>query len=272
MYRGMDIGTAKPSHDERCAVRHWGLDLIEPSEHYTVVDFADYATTTLEKLMRSGTPAIFVGGSGFYLAALLAGPPDAPAPDEEVRERLTTTSESLDSQQLWQRLADVDPVRAEQISPADRYRTLRALEIAESKNENQPEQEEPLFVRYPPCAIWYGPAQRRDLDTACASRFNKMLADGIRDEGERLQRRYPNIAEIPAGKLVGYRHLWSWLAGSIDREEYRERSIQDTCQLVKRQYTYMRSQLSQLSPVDPGSSSLEDMMDTWQNAEGQWAS
>jgi tRNA dimethylallyltransferase len=257
VYRGMDIGTAKPTREERLAVPHHLIDIIEPTESYSAAEFrADALRLTGEILARGRVP-LFVGGTMLYYKALAQGLDDLPSADAAVRAELEADAARVGWPALHARLAQVDPATAARLAPNDAQRIQRALEIfmlsgrpmsallAERRHDRSHEEGHDhghggaAAYRFVPIAL--EPSDRAVLHERIARRFDTMLAAGFIDEVTRLRARDDLDPRLPSMRCVGYRQAWAYLDGEIDYASMRDKGIFATRQLCKRQLTWLRS-------------------------------
>lgn len=243
VYRGMDIGTAKPTAEERARVPHHLLDIRDPEETYSAADFARDAQTAIAGIHERGRVALLVGGTLLYLRALLDGFDAIPQVPDAVREQVRARLDTEGGQALHRVLAKVDPEAAERIHPNDPQRILRALEVFEATGRPLSSFQQGAAARVPSgwasLALW--PDDRDALRERIARRFDAMLEAGFVDELMTLKQRPALTAEHPSQRAVGYRQGWQWLAGELDFPQFRERAIAATRQLAKRQLTGLRS-------------------------------
>ncbi|MFN9212851.1 MAG: tRNA (adenosine(37)-N6)-dimethylallyltransferase MiaA [Betaproteobacteria bacterium] len=251
VYRGMDIGTAKPTAAERAAVPHHLLDLRDPSEPYSAADFVRDATAAIADIRARGKRPLVVGGTMLYAKALREGLSDLPRADATVRARLEAQAQAEGWPALHERLAQVDPATVARLPPNDRQRIQRALEVWEttgvplSQLQNAP--------RKPPLALATGallPADRGELRRRIAQRFDAMLAAGFLDEVRSLIERGDLHADLPSMRAVGYRQAWAYLHDDGDLATLRTAAVHATAQLAKRQITWLRS-MADARPIDP---------------------
>ncbi|TAN09515.1 MAG: tRNA (adenosine(37)-N6)-dimethylallyltransferase MiaA [Burkholderiaceae bacterium] len=245
VYRGMDIGTAKPSATERAAVAHHLIDIRDPAEPYSAAEFASDATRLMAEIRARRHVPLLVGGTLLYFRALLGGLDALPAANAAVREALEKRAQRLGWPALHAELARVDPAAAARLAPNDRQRIQRALEVWQQTGQ-------PLSalqtgasgtaakMRAPPHFFALEPTDRAWLHTRIALRFDQMLAAGLIDEVKRLNARGTLSADLPAMRCVGYRQVLDTLAGRAPAETLRERGIAATRQLAKRQLTWLR--------------------------------
>jgi len=243
VYRGLDIGTAKPSAEERARVRHHLVDLIEPTQSYSAGQFrADCVGAIMEILDRDRIP-LLVGGTMLYYKALAQGIDALPAAEPELRRQIDARAARHGWPALHADLARVDPASAARISPNDAQRIQRALEVWELAGKPlsvlQRAQPAPLPFRLDAYALM--PVDRAALHRRIAERFERMLREGLVEELEGLRWRYDLHARLPSMRCVGYRQAWSYLEGEYGIDELRARGVAATRQLAKRQITWLRS-------------------------------
>ena len=251
VYRGMDIGTAKPTPQERAQVPHHLIDLIDPTDAYSAAAFVRDAIRLVDEIAARGRTAVLVGGTMLYFKALLVGLDDMPAADAGVREAIEARARSEGWPALHAELARVDPATAARLFPNDSQRIQRALEVHavsgrplsdwQSGRTHNPAS--PLQPRH---LLSLEPVDRAWLHRRIADRFDAMLADGLIDEVRHLRARGDLHPDLPSMRCVGYRQTWE----ALDRADppdaalladLRERGIAATRQLAKRQLTWLRS-------------------------------
>ncbi len=252
VYRGMDIGSAKPDAATRAAVPHHLLDLVEPNESYSAGRFVRDAALAIEDIESRGKVPLLVGGTMLYLRALIGGIAELPGSHEGIRAALDAEAERRGWPALHERLTQVDPVAAARIHPNDAQRIQRALEVHELTGEPistlQARTESPLRREFRVAALI--PSDRARLHESLASRFEQMMTAGFLDEMRQLFARPDLTANHPSIRAVGYRQLWEHLEGSCSLEEAVDRAVAATRQLAKRQMTWLRS-MSGVHVFDP---------------------
>jgi tRNA dimethylallyltransferase len=243
VYRGMDLGSAKPDAATRARVPHHLLDLVEPNQSYSAGQFVRDCTRCIEDIESRGKIPLLVGGTMLYLRALIGGIAQLPEGSEEIRARLDAEAARVGWGALHGRLAQVDPDAAARIHPNDAQRIQRALEVYEAGgraiSELQRSTRSVLARDFVIAALM--PADRARLHEDLARRFEKMMAAGFLDEVRRLRGRGDLSDSLPAIRAVGYRQLWAHLAGAYPIETAIDRAIAATRQLAKRQMTWLRS-------------------------------
>jgi tRNA dimethylallyltransferase len=252
VYRGLDIGSAKPSAEVQAAVPHHLIDLIDPATSYSAGRFVRDASGAIAEIESRGRVPLLVGGTMLYLRALMGGIASLPQGSPGIRAELEAQAVRSGWPALHARLATVDPAAAARIHPNDAQRIQRALEVFDSVGEPisvlQARTRSPLAREFACVALV--PANREALHAALARRFDDMLASGLLAEVRRLFDRGDLTPEHPAIRAVGYRQLWSHLSGSYSLETAVERAIAATRQLAKRQMTWLRS-MPDMQLVDP---------------------
>ena len=241
VYRGMDIGTAKPSAAERAQVPHHLIDILDPRERYSAARFAMDATRLIGEINRRGRVALLVGGTMLYLKALFEGLDELPEADPQVRAAIDAEAAVRGWPALHARLAGIDPDTAERLAPTDAQRIQRALEVWQIAGRPLSQvQGQRLRHGLPLPLIALEPLDRGWLHARIAERFDQMLQRGLLDEVRTLRARGDLHAALPSMRCVGYRQAWQALeSGQIDG--LRERGIAATRQLAKRQLTWLRS-------------------------------
>ena len=241
VYRSMDIGTAKPTLDERALVPHHLINIIEPSEAYSAARFVADATRLIGEINARGHLPLLVGGTMLYFKALFDGLDAMPAADRAVRATLAAELEKKGLHKLYVELQRLDPVTAKRLPPTDQQRILRALEVYRVSGAplSSFHREKPANVATP-ALISLEPVDRAWLHQRIETRFHQMLEHGLVDEVLALGDRGDLDADMPSMRCVGYRQTWEALV-SGDQSELPERGVAATRQLAKRQLTWLRS-------------------------------
>jgi len=245
VYRGMDIGTAKPSPAVRARVPHHLIDIVDPADPYSAGRFARDARAVIQGIQARGRAALLVGGTLLYLRAFRDGLASLPSASIEVRSQLDREAQSRGWPALHRRLADIDPEAARKISPSDRQRIQRALEVYELTGESitsHRRRSASARVATPVRVLAIVDDDRAALAARIERRFDAMVEAGFIAEVERLMRRGDLNSELPALRAVGYRQIWRHLAGELEWRDARARAISATRQLAKRQMTWLRSE------------------------------
>ena len=244
VYRGMDIGTAKPDAEILKIAPHRLLDICDPAEIYSAGQFRLDALREIKDIVQHKKVPLLVGGTMLYFHALQRGLADLPRANPEIRERINQEAQLYGWQKLHERLQKIDPIAAERIHPNDPQRLQRALEIYEITGKNLTTlvaEEAKHKLPYHIINIAIAPADRQLLQERIAKRFDKMLELGFIAEVEKLYQRGDLHPDLPSIRAVGYRQAWDYLTGKITFAEMRERAIIATRQLAKRQMTWLRS-------------------------------
>ena len=245
VYRGLNIGSAKPSAEELAKAPHRLLDIVDPIEPYSAARFRKDALIEIEEIIAAGRIPLLVGGTMLYFRALLQGLSELPESDETTRKKLAQQANELGWEKMHQRLAEVDAEAAKRIHPNDPQRISRALEVYEMTGKAmstlQKEQKaEPLPYEVLKLALI--PSDRAVLHKRIEKRFGQMLEQGFVDEVKSLRDRGDLHEDLPAIRAVGYRQVWDYLESRIDYTEMEERGVIATRQLAKRQLTWLRSE------------------------------
>ncbi|MFM4718499.1 tRNA (adenosine(37)-N6)-dimethylallyltransferase MiaA [Aeromonas bivalvium] len=242
IYRGMDIGTAKPSADELRLAPHRLIDILDPALSYSAADFCRDALREMAEIAGRGRIPLLVGGTMLYFKALLEGLSPLPSADPAIRAEIEAEAQHIGWQALHDELVRIDPVAGARIHPNDPQRLSRALEVYRISGKTLTEltrvQGEGLPYRVHQFAI--APADRSLLHERIERRFDLMLAQGFEEEARALRARGDLTPDLPSIRCVGYRQMWDYLAGELEYDEMRYRGIVATRQLAKRQMTWLR--------------------------------
>jgi len=248
VYREMDIGTAKPSPEELASVPHHLIDIIDPLDAYSVMQFRDDAIRLVAEISARGRLPLLVGGTMMYFKGLTDGLDDLPTADAEVRARIDAEAARIGWPGMHAKLQALDPVTAARLAPNDAQRINRALEIIELSGRPMSEllaRREKTELPFALLSFALEPSDRAVLHQRIALRFDQMLGSsddgGIVAEVARLRARGDLNPHLPSMRCVGYRQSWEYLDGAIDRPTLRETGIIATRQLAKRQLTWLRS-------------------------------
>jgi tRNA dimethylallyltransferase len=254
IYRGMDIGSAKPSKQLLAEFPHQLIDIRDPVQSYSAAEFRADALQAMHEATARGRIPLLVGGTMLYYKALLEGLAEMPAADPVVRAELEAQAARDGWQALHDELLAVDPESAARIHPNDPQRLTRALEVyrvsglsMSAHRQRQQAQGLALLASggsalpYNVVQLAIAPADRQVLHARIAQRFEQMLAQGFIEEVQALRARGDLHANLPSIRAVGYRQTWDYLEGHLDRVEMQERGIIATRQLAKRQFTWLRS-------------------------------
>ncbi|MGH8352828.1 MAG: tRNA (adenosine(37)-N6)-dimethylallyltransferase MiaA [Pseudomonas sp.] len=254
IYRGMDIGTAKPSKALLAEFPHRLIDIRDPAESYSAAEFRADALAAMGEITARGRIPLLVGGTMLYYKALLEGLADMPSADPAVRAELEARAAAEGWAALHRELAAVDPQSAARIHPNDPQRLTRALEVYRVSGLTMTVHRQRQVtlnaglgasgagqLPYTVAHLAIAPAQRQVLHARIAQRFQLMVEQGFIEEVEALRRRSDLHAGLPSIRAVGYRQVWDYLEGNLSRAEMAERGIIATRQLAKRQFTWLRS-------------------------------
>jgi tRNA dimethylallyltransferase len=244
VYRGMDVGTAKPDAAERARVPHHLVDVIDPTEAYSAGRFREAALRLVPEIAARGRVPLLVGGTMLYFRALTRGLADLPAADPALRAQIEERAARLGWPALHAELAAVDPAIASRLEPTDAQRIQRALEVHRLSGRPLSElqaREAPQPLAFDTLRIALEPADRAALHHRIAGRFRTMLAAGLLEELAGLRERYALRETMPSMRSVGYRQAWEVLEGRAPRSGLEARGIAATRQLAKRQLTWLRA-------------------------------
>ena len=244
VYRGMDIGTAKPSRKILAAVPHHLIDICDPADAYSAGRFRTDALRVMADISARGRIPLLVGGTMLYFRVLQRGLSSLPPADAQVRGRIEARAEREGWAILHAELARVDPQSAQRIHPHDPQRIQRALEVYEltgrALTEHFPQPEQDLPYRVVKIALI--PGDRAEIHRRVAQRFGSMMQSGFIDEVKILRARGDLHIELPSMRAVGYRQAWEFLDGHADQPHMLERAVIATRQLAKRQLTWLRAE------------------------------
>jgi len=245
IYRGMDIGTAKPSADEQAAVPHHLIDIRDPAESYSVMQFREDALGLIQEIHARGKLPLLVGGTMLYFKGLRDGLDELPQADLALRAQLDMEATRHGMPAMHARLAELDPITAARLDPNDSQRIQRALEIIALTGKPMSEllaRTLPATLPFELISVALEPSDRSVLHNRIAHRFDQMLKShpGLLDEVRALKSRADLHPGLPSMRCVGYRQAWEYLDGKINEAELREKGIAATRQLAKRQLTWLR--------------------------------
>ncbi len=246
IYRGMDIGTAKPSDEERSQVPHHLIDILDPSLSYSVKQFRDDAFRLIADIQARSKLPLLVGGTMLYFKALRDGLDDLPSADLALRSQLDMEITRHGTAALHARLRKLDPITAERLNPNDTQRVQRAMEIILLTGQpmsSQLDKADKPELPFELMSLALEPSDRKVLHDRIAQRFDVMLSakPGLIEETAALKQRSDLHSGLPSIRCVGYRQAWDYLDGKINRDSLREMGIAATRQLAKRQLTWLRS-------------------------------
>ncbi len=255
VYRGMDIGTAKPDEAILRRAPHALINIREPTQSYSAAEFREDALVEMNAITGQGRAPLLTGGTMLYFKALADGLADLPAADQEVRARIAKRASEVGWRTLHSELAAKDPETAARIHPNDPQRIQRALEVIElsgrkmsdlHRQQREPGEEGARDWGYRVLKIVVCPQSRQELHTRIEQRFNQMLDEGFMDEMKTLRARGDLDPSLPSIRCVGYRQAWSYLEGESTFEEMCQKALAATRQLAKRQLTWLRRDSSAL--------------------------
>jgi tRNA dimethylallyltransferase len=243
VYRGMDIGTAKPDRETRARIAHHLIDIRDPEMRYSAGEFARDARQAMREIWRRGRQPLLVGGTMLYFHALRTGLAELPEADARVRSELDAEAAAAGWPALHEELARVDPMAAARIHVNDPQRIQRALEVYRLTGEPISRLQQNTggeFAGVEVMEFALAPLVRKALHQRIEARFEAMLAAGFLEEVSRLRQRAGLTAEHPSMRAVGYRQLWNFLTGQCGFDEAKQRAVAATRQLAKRQLTWLR--------------------------------
>ena len=263
VYRGLNIGSAKPSAEELAKAPHRLIDVVDPLDVYSAAQFRNDALAEMAEITKAGRIPLLVGGTMMYFRALLLGLSELPAADDATRQKLEQEAKELGWEKMHQRLKEVDPEAAARIHPNDPQRIQRALEVYEvtgtAMSQLQKEQKgEPIPYQVLKLALL--PSDRVVLHQRIEKRFKHMLENGLIEEVKTLHARGDLHEDLPAIRAVGYRQVWDYLNGRIVYNEMVERGVIATRQLAKRQFTWLRSEKDLVS-YDSSQNSMQQIQE-----------
>jgi tRNA dimethylallyltransferase len=244
VYRGMDLGTAKPSPEERGAAPHHLIDIIDPTQAYSAARFRVDALKLMREITARGCIPLLVGGTMLYFKALREGLSELPESDATVRTQLDAEAAARGWPALHAKLASVDPQTAARLKPTDAQRIQRALEVFRITGIPMSQllgRRKQAGLPFRLIELALVPSDRAALHRRIEGRFEAMLERGLVEELRSLRERYALRPGLPSMRCVGYRQAWQFIEGEIDRGELRDRGIFATRQLAKRQLTWLRA-------------------------------
>lgn len=246
VYRGMDIGTAKPSPELLQQYPHALVDILDPAESYSAASFRADALELIEQALAKGRLPVLVGGTMLYYKALLSGLAQMPPACAQTRLQLEQQLATQGIEALHQELQQIDAATAERLHVNDAQRIMRALEVWRVSGQTMSQhfarqQQQQAELPFSPLAFAVAPQERSVLHQRIAQRFEIMLEQGFVAEVEQLKARGDLHAELPSMRAVGYRQVWDYLDGQYDATQMQERGVAATRQLAKRQLTWLRS-------------------------------
>lgn len=242
IYRGMDIGSAKPTKEEQLKYPHKLIDICDPAESYSAANFRHDAIVEIEKSLSNGRTPLLVGGTMLYFKALIEGLSPLPAANSDIRDQIEEKANRLGWQAIHEELKKVDPVSAQRIHPNDPQRLNRALEVylITGKSLTELTKESGDALPYDIMQLAIMPEDRAELHQRIEQRFLQMLDQGFEDEVKKLMQRPDLHLNLPSIRCVGYRQMWEYLNGDTSYDEMVFKGICATRQLAKRQITWLR--------------------------------
>jgi len=274
IYRGMDIGTAKPNSDEQARAPHHLIDILDPAVAYSAADFRRDALVLMAEIVARGKTPLLVGGTMLYFKALIDGLSPLPGADPLIRAEIEAQADELGWQYLHDQLAEFDPVSAKRIHPNDPQRLSRAIEVYRISGKSLTELTKTIDNELPFDVAQFAiyPEDRAVLHQRIEARFQQMLELGFEQEVKALYDRNDLNVNLPSIRCVGYRQMWEYIDGTMDYDEMVFRGIVATRQLAKRQMTWLRSwnDLNRLyTPIgDSGEETLQQNIDSIRNIVG----
>jgi tRNA dimethylallyltransferase len=260
VFRGMNVGTAKPSAAERAAVPHHLIDIVEPTGAYSAARFRADTLRLLPQIIARGRTPLLVGGTMLYFKSLREGLSELPQADPALRAAIELEATRHGWPRMHARLAEIDPPTAARLQPTDAQRIQRALEVHHLTGKPLSAQQQrsgaPLDLPVRLAGIAMVPSDRAALHQRIAGRFDAMLGAGLVEELRALKTAYALNADMPAMRCVGYRQAWEFLEGGCDRATLRDKGVFATRQLAKRQLTWLRA-MPELQVLDCLAGDLE---------------
>lgn len=244
VYRGMNIGTAKPDAETRRRVRHHLVDVIDPTQNYSAARFRDDALGIMADIVRRGRIPLLTGGTMLYVKALREGLSALPAAHADTRAVIDAMAADVGWPAMHRELERIDPATAQRLDPNDAQRVQRAMEVYYLTGQPMSEliaAGKPVALPYRLVSLSLVPGERSVLHQRIARRFETMLELGLIDEVRQLRATYDLKPGLPSMRCVGYRQVWQYLDGEFDLGELREKAVAATRQLAKRQLTWLRS-------------------------------
>lgn len=269
VYRGMDIGTGKPTAETLKKAPHRLIDFLDPVLSYSAGQFCKDALREINDIVAHDRTPILVGGTMLYFRQLLFGLSHLPAADKTIREKLEKDTEKLGLTAMHDRLKKIDPEAAFKIKPQDPQRIQRALEVFEITgtpiSQLQKNNQAALLDDYHVINIALIPEDRAWLHDRIEKRFKKMLENGLIDEVKALHARADLHLDLPSMRIVGYRQVWEYLDGAVDFETMMQKALAATRQLAKRQFTWLRGwpDLQVFDPSKSNSFNFNMITGTW---------
>ncbi len=264
VYKGMDIGTAKPTAEELSIAPHSLIDILDPAQSYSTANFRADALAAMKEIYANNKIPLLVGGTMLYHRSLLYGLSELPKADEKIRAELEQQAKLEGAEFMHRRLTEIDPAAAQKIHPNDPQRVQRALEVYEitGKSMTQLQQESQAEVLpWNAYKIIAAPDSRDLLRERIALRFKQMIEQGFIEEVRGLYERGDLDLSLPSMRSVGYRQVWEYLQGKMTREQMIEQGITITRQFAKRQMTWLRRETDALWIATEEDNSYEQARD-----------
>lgn len=242
IYKGFDIGSAKPNADEQARAPHLLIDILDPSVPYSAADFRKDALKLMSDICKRGKTPLLVGGTMLYFKALLDGLSPLPKSEPKIRQEIEDEATEHGWQWLHDKLAEIDPVSAKRIHPNDPQRLSRALEVYRISGKSMTDLSQTVDNDLPFDIVQFAiyPDERSQLHERIELRYKQMLELGFEQEVRALYKRGDLHVDMPSIRCVGYRQMWDYIEGNIDYDEMVYRGIVATRQLAKRQMTWLR--------------------------------
>ena len=250
VYKGMDIGTAKPTVEERRGIVHHLIDILDPAQAYSTGSFRKSALELMHDITQRGKVPVLTGGTMLYFNSLFNGLAELPEADQQIRRQLDQELAEYGKQAMHDRLKAIDPESAKRIHPNDPQRVQRALEVYQISGKPMTQffmEAQQNTIPFKKIKLIIAPADRKQLHAKIALRYRLMIEQGLIDEVKALYNRGDLTVDMPAIRAVGYRQTWSYLAGEYDLDSMIEKGIIATRQLAKRQFTWLRRETDALS-------------------------
>jgi len=256
IYKGMDIGTAKPTVEEQALAPHLLVDIIDPKQSYSAGDFRDDALRLMHEIIERGNTPLLVGGTMLYYKTLVEGLSPLPSANADIRKEIEKQVNEIGWQALHDELSQIDPVSAKRIHVNDPQRLSRAIEVYRITGKSMTElteiKSEPIPFDIAQFAI--APTEKAILHQRIEQRFDLMLNAGFEQEVRALFERGDLHLDLPSMRCVGYRQMWEYIEGKLDFDEMRFRGVVATRQLAKRQMTWLRGWKQDITWLESGDS------------------
>ncbi|MFK5948281.1 MAG: tRNA (adenosine(37)-N6)-dimethylallyltransferase MiaA [Methylococcales bacterium] len=264
VYKGLDIGTAKPTLAERQGIPHHLIDILDPAQAYSTGQFRKSALALMSEIKRREKIPILTGGTMLYFNALINGLAELPEADSEIRKTLDNELAEKGKQAMHDRLKSIDPEAANRIHPNDPQRVQRALEVYQISGKPLSQffkEAQQHSIPYNPIKLIVSPENRQLLHAKIAQRFNLMVEKGLVNEVSTLYNRGDLTVDLPAMRAVGYRQAWSYIAGEYGLDMMIEKGIIATRQLAKRQFTWLRRETDAIQFDSAETNLVENVFD-----------